>query len=449
MYSVLIPVCLLLGIILINRLPYIGGEIRVGLLVSGVAALTMGGVGPLGWINAAITGIDKISWVISLVIFGSLYGESQVALGTMSTVLNSLRAAFGRSPRGLISSIIVCLVIAGSLLGDAIASATVVGVLVIKSLHELGLTGEQISATIVMGACLGSIMPPITQAFFLSSSLMGLPSPDPVVNIGYFTIGLGVVICCLYAANFFSVKRELPADLIPNETAFQIITAGWKTLVPMGILIAIIVLRTAFKIEVLDVLNPVFTPIKKILILRGIDFAIVKALIVCLVISFAFKPVRQEGINIFKSGLKNIGMSLQILLCAGFMIGAFTVGGQLALVQAFAKGLSEHVLKIGGAAAMLLIGMLTGSQTTAQTSIFTFFGPALQANGLDPVYAGLAGAHLAMSGQGMPPADLTTFVVAGLVGGILGIKVDPVRSMFYSMVMCIYFLIVGMVFLYI
>jgi TRAP-type C4-dicarboxylate transport system permease large subunit len=131
------------------------------------------------------------------------------------------------------------------------------------------------------------------------------------------------------------------------------------------------------------------------------------------------------------------------------MIGAFTVGGQLALVQAFAKGLSEHVLKIGGAAAMLLIGMLTGSQTTAQTSIFTFFGPALQANGLDPVYAGLAGAHLAMSGQGMPPADLTTFVVAGLVGGILGIKVDPVRSMFYSMVMCIYFLIVGMVFLYI
>lgn len=449
MYSVVVPVCLLLGIILINRLPYIGGEIRAGLVISGAAALIMGGVGPFGWANAAITGIDKISWVIALVVFGSIYGESQVALGTMSTVLNSLRAAFGRSPKGLVSSIIVCLVIAGSLLGDAIASATVVGVLVIKSLHEIGLKGEQISATIVMGACLGSIMPPITQAFFLSSSLMGLPSPDPVVNIGYFTIGLGTVVCCVYATRFFSIKSELPPELIPRETALQIMSAGWKTLVPMAILIAIVVLRTAFKIEVLDVLNPVFAPIKKILILRGIDFAIVKALLVCLAISYLFKPVRERGLEIFKTGLKNIGMSLQILLCAGFMIGAFTLGGQLALVQAFAKGLSEHVLKIGGAAAMMLIGMLTGSQTTTQTSIFTFFGPALQATGVDPVNAALAGAHLAMSGQGLPPADLTTFVVAGLVGGILGIKVDPVRSMFYSMVMCIYFLIVGMVFLYI
>jgi len=60
----------------------------------------------------------------------------------------------------------------------------------------------------------------------------------------------------------------------------------------------------------------------------------------------------------------------------------------------------------------------------------------------------VAGAHIAMAGQGMPPADLTTFVVVGLVGGILGIKVDPIRSMFYSMVMCVYFLIVGLAFLF-
>lgn len=98
---------------------------------------------------------------------------------------------------------------------------------------------------------------------------------------------------------------------------------------------------------------------------------------------------------------------------------------------------------------MSLIGMLTGSQSTAQISIFTFFGPALTTTGVDPVHAAVAGAHLAMGGQGMPPADLTTFVVAGLVGGILGKKVDPLRSMFYSMAMCIYFLIVGFIFMFI
>ena len=32
----------------------------------------------------------------------------------------------------------------------------------------------------------------------------------------------------------------------------------------------------------------------------------------------------------------------------------------------------------------------------------------------------------------MPPADLCTFVVAGLVGGILGVKVDSVKSMIRS-----------------
>ncbi|MFZ5753953.1 MAG: hypothetical protein ACOY3J_06900, partial [Bacillota bacterium] len=113
------------------------------------------------------------------------------------------------------------------------------------------------------------------------------------------------------------------------------------------------------------------------------------------------------------------------------------------------KSLSPDVLKIGGAAAMALIGMLTGSQTTTQVSIFTFFGPALAETGVNPVHAAVAGAHLAMGGQGLPPADLTTFVVAGLVGGILGIKVDPLRSMFYSMFMCIYFIIVGFIFMYI
>lgn len=97
---------------------------------------------------------------------------------------------------------------------------------------------------------------------------------------------------------------------------------------------------------------------------------------------------------------------------------------------------------------MLLMGMLTGSQSTAQNVVFSFFGPALVASGITTTYAAVAGAHLAAAGQGMPPADLTTFVVAGLISAQFGKKVDPVKSMLYSMPMCICFAVVGIVFMY-
>lgn len=97
---------------------------------------------------------------------------------------------------------------------------------------------------------------------------------------------------------------------------------------------------------------------------------------------------------------------------------------------------------------MILLGMLTGSQSTTQNVVFSFFGPALVAFGLNPTYAAVAGAHLASAGQGLPPADLTTFVVVGIVASQFGKKVDPLKSMFYSMPMCICFAAVGMAFLY-
>jgi uncharacterized membrane protein YvlD (DUF360 family) len=69
--------------------------------------------------------------------------------------------------------------------------------------------------------------------------------------------------------------------------------------------------------------------------------------------------------------------------------------------------------------------------------------------GVTDVNAAVAGAHLAMSGQGLPPADLTTFVVCGLVGGILYKKVDPVKAMLLNLPMCLYFAAVGFFFLYV
>lgn len=206
MVTVIIPIVLLLVIILVPAIPKIGGEVRIGLLVAGVSAAFLGGLGAADTVSAAISGIDKLAWVIMLSIFGSLYAESQVKLGTMDTVLNTFRSLFGNSSKGLIASIIFTLVLAGSLLGDAIAAATVIGFLVVSSLRDLRLNGEQISLIILMGAVIGSVMPPISQAIFLSSSLIGI-NPEPVLKVGYVTVGLGVVVAVITGVRLVNMKK--------------------------------------------------------------------------------------------------------------------------------------------------------------------------------------------------------------------------------------------------
>ena len=141
MIIVVVPVIILFAIILIKKIPYIGGNIQIALMLTGLAALLMGGmVNPISWIAAWINGIDRLAWIIGLAVFGSIYAETQVRLGTMETVINALRASFGRSPKGLIVCVIIALTIAGSLIGDATASSTVVGVLVISALAEMELS---------------------------------------------------------------------------------------------------------------------------------------------------------------------------------------------------------------------------------------------------------------------------------------------------------------------
>ena len=68
------------------------------------------------------------------------------------------------------------------------------------------------------------------------------------------------------------------------------------------------------------------------------------------------------------------------------MLGAFYATGLIDAVADFAMGLNTHLLKFGGAGALMLIGMLTGSQSTAQNAIFSFFGPAsLQPESIRPM----------------------------------------------------------------
>ena len=88
MLSVLLPLAMLFGIILIKKIPYIGGNVNIALIVASLTALCMAGIfNPLTWVNVWISGIDRTPWVLSLAVLGSRYAEIPVRIGTMTTVL--------------------------------------------------------------------------------------------------------------------------------------------------------------------------------------------------------------------------------------------------------------------------------------------------------------------------------------------------------------------------
>lgn len=435
MLSVLIPIALLFVIILCKKIPKIGGNIHAALVISGLAALLLGGIyNPITWLVSWVDGVDRIAWVMMLSIFGTIYAETQISMGTMDTVLTLSRATFGKSPKGLLVAIMISLALAGSLLGDAIAVSTVVGVLIVKPLYDMGLKPEEISATVVMGALLGSVCPPISGAIFQACGLVGA-STDEASMYAYVTVGLAIAFSCVYASFAFVKIKSLPPELIPEKKAGQIFREGWITLLPMGVLILIVILRSGpWAIDIIaDLYAPFINLIADIPIVQGFTNIILLAVFSVTVLSFLSAKVRKRGVvDIVKTGIHNVLPCTGVQLAAGFMLGAFYASGVIETIEQFAMTLNIHVLKLGGAAAMALVGMLTGSQTTAQSAIFTFLGPALISSGLDPAKVASAGAQIATAGQAMPPADLCTFVVAGLVGGILGVKVDSVKSMIRS-----------------
>src|SRR5699024_12235980 len=107
---------------------------------------------------------------------------------------------------------------------------------------EIGLPPVKISAIIVMGASLGSIMPPISQATFLSSSLLGI-DPKEVIQPTYLTIGIGVIFSILVILFVYLRKGNigLSKELIPQENIIEILKAKWKTLIPLIFLVLLVI----------------------------------------------------------------------------------------------------------------------------------------------------------------------------------------------------------------
>ncbi|MBQ6470247.1 MAG: TRAP transporter large permease subunit [Lachnospiraceae bacterium] len=473
MLQVIIPVAVLLLIVLWKKMPYIGGNINAALLIAGALTLLIGGVwNPGEWASSWIDGLNRLSWIICLSICGALFAEISQRLGTIDTIIGILTAKFGRHPRILILCILFTLGIAGSLLGDAIAASTVIGMLTIGILVSMDMEYEKIAAIIVMGASLGSIMPPMTQAVALSSTLVGT-DPDPVMNISYLTVSIAFIVSALYCILFLVRKNNVPGAnpnvkiKFSDKKAGQIFKENWKSLIPLCFLIIVVLLRTVKIPYVSTDLGPtILKSIKFIKIseettlsfydflagtslLSGLTNGVVLSMLCAIAVSFLFPKVNRNARSIFRESFSKVRTTVLLQICCAFMLGAFYSAGSIDIVSNFAQGLNSNVLKFGGAACMLLIGMLTGSQSTTQNVVFSFFGPALVATGITPVFAAVAGSHLAAAGQGMPPADLTCFVVCGIVSAQFGKKVDPVKSMIYALPMCIALLVIGFVFMYI
>ena len=450
MIKVIVPILILLVLVVAKKIPKIGGNVALALALAGLTALIMGGVyNPISWLAAWVDGLDRLAWVIALSLAGSFYGETQGKIGALDTVVHLFRSLFGKSPHGLVVAVVIAIAVGGEAFGDAIASASVIGVLVIPALVGLGMTGEQIAATILFGCMLGSIMPPISQAVYLSCSLLNIGT-DTAINWTFLTVGITMVVCTIWAAFRFVKVKKLDPEFLPTQTPGQIIAEGWKGLLPLFLIVILIFLNSVFGINVIaTLLGPVYTFLAGVPVVSGLTNSIVLVLIVASLVTFLFKDVRDSAKEICVEALKGVSTSVTIQACAGLFVGALYMGGQIDAVTEFALGLNDHVIKIGGGISLLLIGMLTGSQTTAQNIIFSFFGPILVQLGVSPDFAAIAGSHLASAAPTLPPSNLTAFVVASMVGSTLGKKVDPLKTMVECLPAAICLALIGFAFMYV
>ncbi len=458
MIKVLITIGILLLIVLWKKFPLIGGNIAAGLVVAGILTFLLNGVfdGNI-WISATIDGMGRMAWIMFLAAFGAVFAEINTVLGAVDVIIGTFKAKFYNKPRVLCVSILFVLCLAGSLMGDAVAASTVIGMLTFGILASMNIPLHKICCLVVMGASIGSIMPPVTQAIALASTLADA-DPDAVVSKSYITVSIVFVLMAIYACIFLVRKENIPGanpDIViknDGKTAGQILKEGWKSLIPIAFLILVIICRSfSFigvdlgplvlkSIKVPGEGNNLYSVLSGTTILSGFTNGVVISIVCAILFSLLFKEVRTNFGKIFATGVKNSMPCIVIQLACSVMIGAFYACGTINQISAFCMNLGNSVIKIGAGTCLMILGALTGSQSTAQNIINSFALPIMINAGGDPAWVALGGAHLGAGGMGLPPADLTTFVVASLITAQFKKDCDPLKSMFwmipYSLVMC-------------
>ena len=461
MIIVIIPVLFLMLVSAVKKVPLIGGNLIAAFIGTGVLALLLGGVyDPLVWAKAWLTGMNQVAFIVFIVIFGSIFSALQVKSGAMDTVLNVLRAIFGHTPQGLVLAILIAMCLGGSLVGTVSAVGAVIGLLVVPAMDDMGLSPEMNCAVIVTGGSLGAIMPPISNAINVACSILGIPT-DQVLQISYVTVGIAFVLTSIFVCKvYIGNKYQMPQHLIPTEKASAILKREWRNLIPLMVLILLVALNSipAIRFDATSTLmkaiplgsSNLYAALSAIPVFGQITNNIVMALIVAILVAIAITPkLRQNLIPDLSKSMRTVRLSVLIQVFAGFFLGAFQAGGQIEVISQWASGLNALALKLGGAGSLILGGMLVGAQSTTQTSLLPILGPAWMATGVSDVYAAVASSHLAAAGQGLPPADLNTFVIAGLVSSLLHREVNPMKSMILTAPYCILLAVIGLAFLFI
>lgn len=461
MVTVIIPVLFLMLVSTVKKIPLIGGNLIAAFIGTGILSLVLGGVyDPRVWGSAWLTGLNQVAFIIYIVIFGSIFSSLQVKSGAMDTVLNVLRAIFGHTPQGLILSILIAMCLGGSLVGTVSAVGAVIGMLVVPAMDDMGIDPDLNCAIIVTGGSIGAIMPPISNAINVACSIIGIPT-DRTLQISYLTVGVVFVLTSLFVCKvYIGRKYEMPQYLIPTEKASAILKREWKNLIPLMVLIVLVALNSipaiSFDVtgEILKAIpagdSSLYAVIASIPVIGQLTNNIVLALAVAIIVAVAITPaLRKNFVKDMSVSMRAIRLSVLIQIFAGFFLGAFRAGGQIGVISEWAAGLNAIALKLGGAGSLILGGMLLGAQSTTQTTLLPILGPAWMATGVSDVHAAAASAHLAAAGQGLPPADLNTFVIAGLVSSLLHKEVNPMKSMVLTVPYCLLLAFFGLMFLFI
>lgn len=461
MLSVAIPFIVLIVLIVCKKIPYIGGKIPVALLICGFLTMVMSGnlFNVQVWEASIVEGLDRFLWLMMFTMVVNIYAQAQMELGIIEGVMRILRSIFGDSKRALLGSTFIAMIFIGAFTGSTSSGATIVGLFVAKSLYDMGLKPEQVAATIVMGATCGSVMPPISNCFNAASAVSKV-DVMPVLNIGYLVAFGGCIVCLIYILVAFGGKKNLGdntlavagANNLPAEKEkVSVILKEYRIkFIPFLVLITFIIMNSVFKINLANMtIGLLFKPLYGVKVWGGLTHFLNLTFLFCLLISFFYKEVRSKWKEVIVGGAKRAFISFAILGGAALMVGTFIQTGAVDTVIAASSGLNNTALKLAGAAAIVVVGMITGSDNTPINVIFTFFYPMLIAMGMDPTRVTVAAGALATAGQGAPPADIVTFIVCGMLVALLNVKkVDPIKVMCLNIPMCLYFLAVGLFFLF-
>ena len=453
MYVLFVPFAVLIAIVLCKKIPYVGGKTPYALLIAAVLIMILSGhFAPADWANAVIEGLTRMGWVICLCIFVNFYSQTQMRLGTIDAVVRMLRSIFGGSQKALLLSTMLALIFCGAFTGSTMACTTIVGMLVARSLYDCGLSAEKTTATVVIGAMLGSLMPPISSSFFGSSAISGV-DVGIVLNEGYKVIGINVVIAIIYVVFVLGGKQRVGFQFSnEREKIGDIWRECWTKMMPMFLLIIIIVLKQCFDINVMSMtVGKLLSPLNNIPVLKSvISNYLVLAFLVIGFVGFIYPEVHKEAKGVFQGAYKTSTYIVPVMFAAACLVGAVVTTGGLDMVTEAAAKLNPHVLILGGSAAMSVMGMITGGDSSALNTIFPFFFPAVTAIGVPALNATVAGSLITVAGQAFPPCDTLVFMACGVLSGILGVKkIDPMKVMMLNLPIGISLTAFGLFYLYV